>query len=121
MKRNLIKIVNHYGINKQLKKFQNESFKIYESVIRHQEHQRNPIDAIANVLEPILAKAGNRKPTDRLEDIKNSIADITISLKEIQYYYGITDEEIISLMKENIKEQMKLIGKELKNCKNISQ
>lgn len=120
MKRNLIKIINCYGIKKQLKGFQEEIFNLNDAIIRYQESNRNPIDLIINTLEPMIVHIGNRKPIDKLEDIKKSIAGITINLKEIQYYYGISDDEIISMMKANIKEQMSQIRKESNDGKNIS-
>ena len=112
MKKNLIKIVNYYGIKKQLKYFQSEIFELNEAVIRYQEYQRNPVDIVITALEPIMALVNNRKPVDKLAGIKDEIADVMVMLKQIQYNYGIKDDEIVEIMKSKIKRQLERINEE---------
>lgn len=117
MKKNLIKIVKHYGIKEQLKYFQSEIFELNEAVIRYQEQQRNPVDIVLNVLEPIVAVANNRQPVSKIAGIKDEIADVMVMLKQIQYYYGIRDDEVIEIMKSKIKRQIKRINDEKEGAK----
>ena len=76
MKKDLLKIINHYGLNEQLKYMQSEIYELNEAVIRHQEHLRNPIDVVSNALEPVFAFVGNREPDDNLKSIKDELADV---------------------------------------------
>ena len=43
------------------------------------------------------------------ENMIQEMADCMVMLKQFQYYYGITDEEIIKVMKEKIDRQLKRI------------
>lgn len=114
MKKDLIKIMDYYGINKQLKYMQSEVFELNEAVIRYQEHLRNPIDVLLNALEPAFALVGNRKREDQLADVKGEIADVMVMLRQIQYNYDIKDEEIIEIMKQKISRQLERIDAEKK-------
>lgn len=114
MKKDLIKIVGYYGINKQLKYMQSEIFELNEAVIRYQESLRNPIDIILNVLEPMCAFIGNREQKDQLADVKGEIADVMVMLRQIQYNYGIKDDEITEIMKQKISRQLERIDAEKK-------
>ena len=112
MKKDLLKIINHYGLNEQLKYMQSEVYELNEAVIRHQEHLRNPIDILLDTIEPVLAIVGNRKPDDTLKDIKGEIADVMVMLKQIQYNFNISDAEIVDIMKQKINRQLGRIKNE---------
>ena len=114
MKKNqkLRKIINHYGIKKQLKYFQSEIFELNEAIIQYEERKRNPIDIICNVLEPIMAAMNNRKLIKNTEDIKGEIADVMVMLKEIQLYYNIKTEDIKEVMTLKIDRQIERIENE---------
>ena len=43
------------------------------------------------------------------ENMVQEMADCTVMLKQFQYYYGITDEEIIKVMKEKTDRQLERI------------
>ena len=43
------------------------------------------------------------------ENMVQEMADCMVILKQFQYYYGITDEEIIKVMKEKIDRQLERI------------
>ena len=122
MKKDLLKIINHYGLNEQLKYMQSEIYELNEAVITYQEHLRNPIDVLLNALEPAFAFVGNRKANDSLKDIKEEIADVMVMLKQIQYYYKINDTEIVDIMKLKIDRQLGRIKteSEAKESENIS-
>lgn len=95
MKEKLLKIISFYRVIPQLKYFQSEVFELNEAIISA-EHNR--CVGITRDVSPIC-----------IEHIAEEIADVVVMLKQFQYYYGITDEEIIKVMKEKIDRQLERI------------
>ena len=95
MKENLLQIINHYGLMPQLKYFQSEVFELVEAVINRELHWNYDTE-----IQDI-------KPLDK--HIAEEISDCFVMLKQFQYYYGITDEEIINNMQFKIKRQLERI------------
>ena len=89
MNDNLLTIFNTYGKSHQVSKLLEEVGEFIETVINEDK-----------------------------ENMVQEIADITVMLKQFQYYYGITDEEIINNMQFKIKRQLERIENEKSN--NIS-
>lgn len=87
MKEDLFKIINTYGVMPQLKYFQSEVFELGEAIIKEQYGE------------------------DDINHIVEEIADVTVMLKQFQYYYGISDEEIEDVMKQKIERQLKRIDR----------
>lgn len=92
MKEDLLKIINHYGINKQLKYIHSEYFELDEAIFDYITRDENMYK-------------------DR-EHIGEEIADIMVMLKQFQYYYKIEDKQIEDIMKYKIKRQLERIDKE---------
>ena len=103
-KEEILKIINTYGVMPQLKYFQSEVFELVEAVINRELHWNYDTE-IQDV-----------KPLDK--HIAEEISDCFVMLKQFQYYYGITDEEIINNMQFKIKRQLERIENEKSN--NIS-
>lgn len=97
MKEKLLKIINTYGVIPQLKYFQSEVFELNEAIIKYENIPNGIYEYIKNEYK---------------EHIAEEIADITVMLKQFQYYYGITDEEIINNMQFKIKRQLERIENE---------
>ena len=98
MKDKLLEIINHYGVNKQLKYIHSEYFELDEAVI----------NAEYNRYIGII-----RKPCERaINHIAEELADVMCMLKQFQYYYGIPDEEIEKIMKEKVDRQLERIKDE---------
>ena len=95
MKDDLLKIISFYGVMPQLKYFQSEVFELVEAVINRELHWNYDTE-----IQDI-------KPLDK--HIAEEISDCFVMLKQFQYYYGITDEEIIKVMKEKIDRQLERI------------
>lgn len=112
MKKNMLKIMNYYGIKKQLKYFQSEIYELNEAVIQHEEHKRNPIDVFLNAMEPVIATLNNRKAVNSTDAIRDEIADVMVMLKQIQYHYGIDDIDVTNIMKSKIERQLERIKEE---------
>lgn len=118
MNKKLRKIINHYGIKKQLKYFQSEIFELNEAIIQYEERKRNPIDIILNSLEPIFASLNNRKAVSSTNAIKEEIADVMVMLKQMQLYYNISDADVKEVMKFKVDRQIERINEEvIKNDK----
>lgn len=96
MKDDLLKIISFYGVMPQLKYFQSEVFELNEAIIKYENIPNGIYEHIKNEYK---------------EHIAEEIADITVMLKQFQYYYGITDEEIINNMQFKIKRQLERIKK----------
>lgn len=97
MKDDLLKIISFYGVMTQLKYFQSEVFELVEAVINRELHWNYDTE-----IQDI-------KPLDK--HIAEEISDCFVMLKQFQYYYGITDEEIINNMQFKIKRQLERIKK----------
>ena len=90
MKEDLLKIINHYGINKQLKYIHSEYFELDEAILNY-----------------------ITRDEDR-EHIAEELSDCFVMLKQFQYYYGIEDKDIERIMKYKIDRQLGRIEKENK-------
>ena len=80
MENKLLTIFNTYGKSHQVSKLLEEIGEFIETVINEDK-----------------------------ENMVQEMADCTVMLKQFQYYYGITDEEIIKVMKEKIDRQLERI------------
>lgn len=100
MKDDLLKIVNNYGINNQLKYIHSEYFELTEAIIK------------AEQFEPKSFIQLNANVKDYINHIAEEIADVICMLKQFQYYYGIEDSEIENIMKEKIDRQLRRIEEE---------
>ena len=99
MKEDLLKIIYHYGREKQLKYIHTEYYELDEAILKGEYNGYN--DFVLN------EKA--------LTHIAEEIADIMVMLKQFQYYYTISDEEIEKTMQYKIKRQLERIEKEKEN------
>ena len=94
MKDRLLQIINHYRVIPQLKYFQSEIFEMNEAIIKYENIPNGIYEHIKNEYK---------------EHIAEEIADITVMLKQFQYYYGIEDKEIEEVMKYKIDRQLERI------------
>lgn len=100
MKDRLLQIINHYRVIPQLKYFQSEIFEMNEAIIKYENIPNGIYEHIKNEYK---------------EHIAEEIADITVMLKQFQYYYGIEDKEIEEVMKYKIDRQLERIENEKSN------
>jgi len=89
MKEDLLKIINHYGVMKQLKYFQSEVFELNEAIIQYE-----------------------NTDTMNKKHIAEEIADVLVMLHQFKEHYGISDEEIVSTMIYKKDRQLKRIENE---------
>lgn len=113
MNEKLRKIINHYGIDKQLKYFQSEVFELNEAIIRRNTGVMESV--VLGIIES-LASILNIKNVDySKEHIKEEIADVMVMLKQFQLYYDISTDDIKKIMKEKVDRQLERIAKEDKS------
>ncbi len=117
MKKDLLKIINHYGLNEQLKYLQSEMFELNEAVFDAEKLSLSELftDACYNVAKTFanalkLELIGYKDI--KKEHIKEEIADVMVMIKQIQYYYKINDNEIVDIMKLKIDRQLERIKTE---------
>ena len=99
MKEDLIKIINYYGEDKQLKYIHSEYFELDEAIIKYWNDE--------TYYEEI-------EKSDK-KHIAEEIADVMVMLKQFQYFYEITDKNIEDIMKQKISRQLERIENEIKN------
>lgn len=102
MKDKLLEIVNHYGINEQLKYIHSEYFELDEAIM---DFNYDP-----NCNECLDDEERQQIVGEKTYHIAEEIADIMVMLKQFQYLYNICDECIEDIMKKKIERQLDRIG-----------
>jgi NTP pyrophosphatase (non-canonical NTP hydrolase) len=97
MKDKLLQIINHYGLMKQLKYIHSEYYELDEAIIDYK-----------------YVEVYKESPAEKYhkEHIAEELADVMVMLKQFQYYYEISDEEIEKIMKEKVDRQLERIKNE---------
>ena len=100
MKEDLTKIILHYGVNAQQRQLAEEVFELQEAITTHE--LKNSVSYEIPLTELIDAK----------QHIAEEIADVTVMLKQFQYYYGIENEFVLALIKGKVDRQLERIKNE---------
>ena len=87
MKSKLLTIINHYGINNQQRKLEEEVFELQEAITKYE-------------------------ITNHIKDIEEELADVQVLLDQIRYYYNIDWENINKVMIRKIERQLERIKNE---------
>ena len=98
MTEKLLKIINHYGIKHQIRKFNEEAFELMEAIIQFE-------DDLYYAIEPkILEKAK--------EHIEEELTDCYVMLEEIRLFYDIYLSRISKRGRFKIDRQLNRMEKE---------
>ena len=100
MKNKLLKIIKHYGIDNQLRKFNEESFEL--------------IEAITHFRYVDIYK-GTHAYKYHYKHIKEEIADNLVLLTQFILYYNINLDDIEEIFKQKVERQLKRIESEKGN------
>lgn len=100
MKEHLIKIINHYGIEHQLRKFQEEVFELNEAIITHELKKSVEYEI------PLTEIIGTR------EHITEEIADVFNLVEQFMYFYNIDIQDVIEIKHKKIHRQLERIENE---------
>lgn len=90
MKNKLLQIIEHYGLDKQLKYIHSEYFELDQAIIDY----KNLKDF--NISDKEYLK----------KHIAEEIADVMVMLKQFQYLFEISNEEILNIMCKKIDRQL---------------
>lgn len=101
MDKDLLKIIQHYGVMSQLKYFQSEVYELGEAIW---EYQSSGWDFSDEECAEIEKKYSNH--------IAEEIADVTVMLLQFKEYYHIDGKDILKIMNEKIERQLDRISKE---------
>jgi uncharacterized protein YabN with tetrapyrrole methylase and pyrophosphatase domain len=101
MKEKLLTIINHYGIDKQLKYIHSEYFELDEAIL---DYEKSGWDFDYEDAEELEKKYATH--------IAEEIADVMVMLEQFQHYYNIKTEDILKIMNEKIDRQLERIKKE---------
>lgn len=91
MKADLLKIINHYGINNQLKQFNEESYELIEAILNHEWLKEKGLEDINHVVE--------------------EIADVLVMVSQFVEYYQIEEEMLDWYMNYKVKRQLERMKK----------
>lgn len=86
-KSKLLKIINRYGVNKQLRKFNEEVFEVNEAIIK-----------LENSSFP---------DSEHLRAVKEEIADVLVLLNQFMCLYNIKSDDIADIMEYKIYRTLK--------------
>lgn len=117
MNKQLRKIINHYGLDKQLKYFQSEVFELNEAIMNYKKDSLadffgDTFRLVRNCFSSIYNQPKEKDP--RREHVIEEIADVLVMLKQIQLYYNISTIDIHEIMQLKIKRQLQRIEEEKK-------
>lgn len=104
MKDNLLKIIAHYGLLKQLKYFQSEIFELNEVIIRFEQFKYDVATANEYSYDEYMQLVD-----ENISHIAEEIADCYVMLEQFRQYYEITNQELKEIMKFKIKRQLERI------------
>ena len=102
MKTKLLTIINHYGINNQQRKLQEEVFELQHALIKYQE-----AEMFNDVSEDKIITL------DLLEhDITEEIADVCVLLMQFANYYKLNSADIGKIIWDKVNRQIERINNE---------
>ena len=85
MEKDLLKIIEHFGVNNQQRKLQEEVFDLQEAIITHE--LKKSVEYEIPLTEIIGTK----------EHIAEEIADVMLLLEQFKLHYDITSKEITNI------------------------
>ena len=97
MKEDLLKIIEHFGINNQQRKLEEEVFELQEIILDY-EFSKNNFPKQHKICEDVFK-----------EKIIEEITDVMVLLEQFKTYYGITSEEITNLFWSKVDRTLKRI------------
>ena len=100
MKEDLLKIIQHYGVNAQQRQFAEEVFELQEAILTRELHWHYDTE-----IQDI-------RPLDN--HIAEEIADVMVLLNQFKAYYGIPNETILVFMRGKVDRQLERIKNEVK-------
>ena len=102
MKEDLLKLIQHYGVNAQQRQLAEEVFELQEAITTHE--LKNGVSYEIPLTEL----------TDTKEHIAEEIADVMVLLNQFKAYYNIPNETVLVFMRGKVNRQLERIKNEVK-------
>lgn len=99
MKEDLLKIINHYGVNAQQRQLAEEVFELQEAITKAEDVYEKTI---------LFKEYSSSLKTNIAEEI----ADVLNMVEQFIYYYGIDIEDIIEIKHRKVARQLERIKNE---------
>ena len=106
MKNNLLKIIAHYGLLKQLKYFQSEIFELNEAIIRFEQFKYDVATTNEYDYDDYM-----RKIDEYISHIAEEIADCYVMLEQFRQFYEIPNKDLEKIMRYKIERQLERMEK----------
>lgn len=100
MEEELLQIINHYGVNNQQRKLEEEVFELQEAITIYE--LKNSVQYEIPLTELIATK----------EHLIEECADVFVLLGQILHYYNIDTDELNKMIDQKIKRQLERIKNE---------
>lgn len=97
MKEELLRIINHYGINNQQRKLEEEVFELQEVITIYE--LKNSVQYEIPLTELIATK----------EHFTEECADVIVMLLQFMLYYDVDTDELNKMIDQKIKRQLERI------------
>ena len=94
MKKDLLKIIEHFGVNNQQRKLQEEVFELQEAIMEYRYDENKIYPEVEECLKGHIAE---------------EIADICVILRQFMEHYDITQDEISDRMADKINRTLERI------------
>ena len=100
MEKDLLKIIEHFRVNNQQRKLQEEIFELQEAITKYEEFNNRIEDlAIYDIDETELKK----------EHIAEEMVDVMILLKQFFYYYQFDEDTMLKIEENKINRTLERI------------
>lgn len=111
MKEKLQKIINHYGINDQLKYFQSEVFELNEAILSY-ENRSNLLKTVECLNKAMCRFTKTTYNDYYLDHISEELADVMVMLNQFAIYYNLDLKKINEIMRYKVNRQIERINNE---------
>lgn len=108
MEEKLLKIINHYGVNNQQRKLQEEVFELQEAIYDYETTYYEPYTD--SIEERSVSEKEQKEPLRK--HIAEELADVMVLLEQFKLYYDISSEEITNIFWGKVDRQLKRIEEE---------
>ena len=109
MKEELLKIINHYGINNQKRKLEEEVFELQEAITICELQEAITICELKNSVQYEIPLT---ELIETKEHLTEECADVIVMLLQFILYYDIDTDELNKMIDQKIKRQLERIKNE---------
>lgn len=111
MKEKSLKIIEHFGVNNQQRKLQEEVFELQEAITKHE--NKNPIITAIDTLNKAVNNInGKEYKMFSIKNIEEEFADVMVLLEQFKVYYNLDNKKIIDIMEYKTKRQLERMKNE---------